>query len=382
MLRLKKLMLVLMSVLVIFSAFSVSAVSAAGVPGVDYTTGEVIVKIIDGVRISKEELQHPDDIFPGVEILQIRDMTDFSDLPIVVNPPNIGQSLLLVLAADSLKSMQEAIVILEQNPYVKYVSINILVQTIDKEPYQPIALHVVFSDDIDGIVVTVGMEKSQYYLEETIRVKAMVWNNTDKPVTIYSPDTSMLFFNVGISKTDSSIERLINTKTFGYNYATVMIPRTIEPGEEYSQIFEFETWCCPLGRLEPAAPGIYSVKAGLTGSRNPIEFQIEVKSEEEIPTRLTEQDAFIYGDFTGNGRVDGTDILWIQRYIASGRSITTMLQNYPTTITTFCEQAGDFTNNGRVDGTDILWIERYIASGRNVAEMLRNYPTTIDFSHI
>ena len=90
----------------------------------------------------------------------------------------------------------------------------------------------------------------------------------------------------------------------------------------------------------------------------------------------------LYGDFTGNGRVDGTDILWIQRYIASGRDLTIMKQNYPSTIESFNVEAGDFTLNGRVDGTDILWIQRYIASGRDVSEMLRNYPTTIDFSHL
>ena len=90
----------------------------------------------------------------------------------------------------------------------------------------------------------------------------------------------------------------------------------------------------------------------------------------------------LYGDFTGDKYVDTTDILWIRRYIASGRSITAMRQNYQTTIDTFNEKAGDFTHNGRVDGTDILWIQRYIASGRNVGEMLRNYPTTIDFSHL
>ncbi|MCL2153365.1 MAG: InlB B-repeat-containing protein [Oscillospiraceae bacterium] len=89
-----------------------------------------------------------------------------------------------------------------------------------------------------------------------------------------------------------------------------------------------------------------------------------------------------YGHFTGRDRVDGTDVLWINRYIASGRDLSVMLENFPTTITTFHEAAAYFTNRSRVDGTDVLWINRYIASGRNVDIMLQTFPTTIDFSHL
>ena len=89
-----------------------------------------------------------------------------------------------------------------------------------------------------------------------------------------------------------------------------------------------------------------------------------------------------YGYFTGRDRIDGTDVLWINRYIVSGRDIETMLQNFPTTITAFNEAAAYFTNRTRVDGTDVLWINRYIVSGRDVETMLRNFPTTIDFSHL
>jgi uncharacterized alpha-E superfamily protein len=92
--------------------------------------------------------------------------------------------------------------------------------------------------------------------------------------------------------------------------------------------------------------------------------------------------SIVYGDFTCNGVVDATDILWMQRYIASERDIPRMLRTYSTTLTEFNESAADFTNNGLIDATDILWMQRYIASERNIERMLKTYGTTIDFSHI
>jgi hypothetical protein len=92
--------------------------------------------------------------------------------------------------------------------------------------------------------------------------------------------------------------------------------------------------------------------------------------------------SIIYGDFTGNGLVDGTDVLWIQRYIVSNRDINTMYENFPTTIDTFCEQAADFTNNGLIDGTDAYWIQRYMVSEGDVDTMLENFPTRINFNHL
>ena len=91
----------------------------------------------------------------------------------------------------------------------------------------------------------------------------------------------------------------------------------------------------------------------------------------------------VYGDFTGNGRVDATDILWIRRYIVAGRSIAVMKQVFgPTTIDTFNESMADITNNGIVDASDILWIQRYIVSGRDVDVMIIVYNPIIDFSHL
>jgi hypothetical protein len=100
------------------------------------------------------------------------------------------------------------------------------------------------------------------------------------------------------------------------------------------------------------------------------------------PGKITVKNT-LYGDFTGNGVVDGTDTLWILRYIASGRSVDTMKANFATGIETFDPSAADFTNNGTVDGTDTLWILRYVASGRNAESLAVNFPSaSISFGHL
>ena len=98
--------------------------------------------------------------------------------------------------------------------------------------------------------------------------------------------------------------------------------------------------------------------------------------------QLSPVGASMYGDFTGDGSVDMEDILWIQRYAASGCDLDAMLENFPTSINTFCEAAGDITYDGNINATDVLWILRYIVSNYDVDVMLQNFPTTIDFSHL
>ncbi|MCL2153092.1 MAG: S-layer homology domain-containing protein [Oscillospiraceae bacterium] len=128
-----------------------------------------------------------------------------------------------------------------------------------------------------------------------------------------------------------------------------------------------------------ATPGVYPItfSESYAGDEDGNSIAFISKSGE-----ITIANPIQYGHFTGRDRVDGTDVLWINRYIASGRDLSVMLENFPTTITTFHEAAAYFTNRSRVDGTDVLWINRYIASGRNVEIMLQSFPTTIDFSHL
>jgi uncharacterized repeat protein (TIGR02543 family) len=133
----------------------------------------------------------------------------------------------------------------------------------------------------------------------------------------------------------------------------------------------------------------FAVKSGFTNGETTVSLtsvSVTTADDQKIAVTATSGKVTVrnalYGDFTGNGVIDGTDTLWILRYIASGRNLDTMKANFPTTITTFDTTAADFTNNGTADGTDTLWILRYVASGRNTASMTANFPTTINFAHL
>ncbi|MCL2152993.1 MAG: dockerin type I repeat-containing protein [Oscillospiraceae bacterium] len=373
--KIRKTVALLLIAFTIAGSVPAGAVSAPSVPGVDYIPGQVIVRIKDDAYVSVEELQNPSALFPGVDILSIRDLlaSVYKD-----NPPSTLKLLLLELAADSYGAMKKAIDVLKDNPLVEYVDINILVKIIDKEPFDPSTFPIVYTKESNGVELKVSMAKTQYVIGDKVRISATVKNNTDSTITITAPDPGGRFFKIETLNIDSSKERLLDTS--GYiSQLAVIVRKTLEPGAEFSQTFTFETWNTSL---EPATPGMYNVNVSLWYTNDPIVAQFEIKAQEDIPTRQIVKNSFIYGDFTGNGIVDGTDILWIQRYCASGNDIAAMLRNFPTTITTFCEEAADFTNNGDIDGNDVLWISRFIVSNENASKMLQNFPTAIDFSHL
>ncbi|MDR1065234.1 MAG: InlB B-repeat-containing protein [Oscillospiraceae bacterium] len=133
----------------------------------------------------------------------------------------------------------------------------------------------------------------------------------------------------------------------------------------------------------------FTVKSGFTSGETSVSLSsVKATNADDktvaftaSPGKVTVRNA-LYGDFTGNGVIDGTDTLWILRYVASGRNIDAMKTNFPTTITTFDATAADFTNNGTADGTDTLWILRYVAAGRNAVSMTASFPTSISFAHL
>ena len=129
---------------------------------------------------------------------------------------------------------------------------------------------------------------------------------------------------------------------------------------------------------EDADPDLYNITIS--------DFYAEDENKNEIAYELVPGRISVnniqFGYFTGGTRITGTDVLWISRYLASGRSLSAMKTNFPTTIESFFEDAARFTNGTRVTGTDVLWISRYLASGRDAEAMVQNFPTTIDFSHL
>ena len=130
---------------------------------------------------------------------------------------------------------------------------------------------------------------------------------------------------------------------------------------------------------------IYTVPIVITGNTtiHAAAFLDGYEISDTATFSYTVTENYDYGDFTGNGYVDATDILWIRRYMMADRDITLMKQVFgTTTLDRFNELAADFTNNGIVDANDILWIQRYIVSGRDVDEMIKVFGTGIDFSHL
>ena len=95
-----------------------------------YVPGQLVIMVIDDVRIPKEELNDPErlsTLFPGVEIVSAKDIRDVSDMlpPDVEYKPYKGpQMILLVLAEDSKEYMLEAMLTLRQNPLAEYVGLN------------------------------------------------------------------------------------------------------------------------------------------------------------------------------------------------------------------------------------------------------------------
>lgn len=60
------------------------------------------------------------------------------------------------------------------------------------------------------------------------------------------------------------------------------------------------------------------------------------------------------GDVNGDGRINGTDITLIRRFIAGGYDVDII------------EEAADINGDGRINGTDVTLIRRYIAGGYDV----------------
>jgi len=135
---LKRIITILLSTALIINASPTGvaiASSSEEIPPSEYIPGDLIVGIKDGMRLSREELNNHATIFPGVDIVRIRDLTDLSDIIPDPKPYKGPQILLLVLANDSKEYMLEAKGILEKNPIVTDVSFNYKYYLF--EPYEP-----------------------------------------------------------------------------------------------------------------------------------------------------------------------------------------------------------------------------------------------------
>ena len=88
----------------------------------NFVPGEVIV-VLDKA-ISEVNKVHSKDFFTGVDILNIVDLTHFSNPDVIVDKENFNQVLLLTLSEQTKEAVIDAIRIIEKIVGVKYVGPN------------------------------------------------------------------------------------------------------------------------------------------------------------------------------------------------------------------------------------------------------------------
>ena len=74
----------------------------------------------------------------------------------------------------------------------------------------------------------------------------------------------------------------------------------------------------------------------------------------ELVSGKIEVQAFLFGDVNNDGRINGTDVTMIRRYITGGYNVEILTQ------------AADVNHDGRINGTDVTLIRRYITGGYGV----------------
>jgi len=255
--------LISLSVVIALIVFFAGIAFASGALEADYSPGQFLVGIIAGERFSMEEVAG---IFPEVEILQAKETAYYA---------STGQQLiLLTLAAGNLRAMYDDKKALEQSPYVRYVSVNRLVQIPHTKPFDP---KVTLSQDLDGVELVMELEKAQFGVdEETFRIRLTAKNNTSEPIKISSPHGGGVYFKFGTSRGGAADVSLVDIERYAMGFPAVVLTKIIEPGKDFSQTFTCALW---RGVLEPALPGIYTIQAGLWNLSDSLECQIEIKAE-------------------------------------------------------------------------------------------------------
>lgn len=62
----------------------------------------------------------------------------------------------------------------------------------------------------------------------------------------------------------------------------------------------------------------------------------------------------LLGDVNGDGKVNGTDALWVSQYFVGARQLTDAQKT-----------AADVNHDGKINGTDALWIAQYFVGSRS-----------------
>lgn len=111
-------------------------------------------------------------------------------------------------------------------------------ESLDKSTWQTI------KEDFDGIEITVTTDKREYKLDDTIRIRATLKNNTGKNIYIFH--TGNYYYNYPVQfysyirKKDEG--NYILDEYISHNYSHYSKTIVIKPGEEFSDYHEYKTY--------------------------------------------------------------------------------------------------------------------------------------------
>lgn len=147
----------------------------------------------------------------------------------------------------------------------------------------------IFTKDFDGIELTVILDKGSYTLDSLIGIQAKVKNNTDETIYLFVPTSSPnTHLEISTQVTMDNVNYLIDRETYGKGYDLGTFILSIDPGDEYVQNMQFETY---YGRggidKELASAGVYKGTAAIMLESDPqdmnsttttytLEFKLEI----------------------------------------------------------------------------------------------------------
>ena len=159
-----------------------------------------------------------------------------------------------------------------------------------------------FTKEFDGLVMTVTTDKTKYLFDEIIKVTASVKNTGNETLKLFvgtsSPNTHQEIYTT-ITRNGNYLCDPVTTEGFDEGTATVYI----EPGEEYVQEMNYETYYFSLvsGKgSQRAEEGLYSGKSTISLRTDPkepsesgykdysLDFSLILGSEEEPKHELCE----------------------------------------------------------------------------------------------
>lgn len=154
---------------------------------------------------------------------------------------------------------------------------------------EPTSEERIFTKDFDGIELTVILDKGSYTLDSLIGIQAKVKNNTDETIYLFFPTSSPnTHLEISTQITMDNVNYLIDRETYGKGYDLGTFILSIEPGDEYVQNMQFETY---YGRggidKELASAGVYKGTAAIKLESDPqdmnsttttytLEFKLEI----------------------------------------------------------------------------------------------------------